>query len=67
MIVSPNKAMQDIGLAPEYTGPILLIIFRTILLAVTIVLGYSKIRWVGDPNLINQVSGFVFPESSRLR
>jgi hypothetical protein len=59
LIVSPNKAMQDIGLAPEYTGPILLIVFRTILLAVTIALGYSKIQWVGDPNLISQVSGFL--------
>jgi hypothetical protein len=51
--------MQDIGLAPEYTGPILLVIFRTILLAVTISLAYSKIQWTGDPNLINQVSGFL--------
>jgi hypothetical protein len=59
LIVSPNKAMQDIGLAPEYTGPILLIVFRTILLAVTISLAYSKIQWAGDPNLISQVSGFL--------
>lgn len=59
LIVSPNKAMQDIGLAPDYTGPILLVIFRIILLAVTIALGYSKIQWAGDPNLISQVTGFL--------
>lgn len=59
VIVSPNKAMRDIGFAPEYTGPIVLVIFRTILLAVTITVGYSKIQWTGDPNLVNQVSGFV--------
>jgi hypothetical protein len=59
LIVSPDEAMQDIGLAPEYTGPILLIIFRTILLAVTIALAYSKIQWAGDPNLISQVSGIL--------
>jgi len=51
--------MQDIGLAPEYTGPMLLIIFRAILLAVTIALAYSKIQWAGDPNLINRVSGLL--------
>jgi len=59
LIVSPNKAMQDIGLAPEYTGPMLLIIFRAILLAVTIALAYSKIQWAGDPNLISRVSGLL--------
>jgi len=59
LIVSPNKAMQDIGLAPEYTGPILLVIMRAILLAVTIALAYSKIQWVGDPDLISQVSGLL--------
>ena len=59
LIFSPNKAMQDIGLAPEYTGPILLVIIRAILLAVTIALAYSKIQWAGDPNLISQVSGLV--------
>lgn len=59
LIVSPNKAMQDIGLAPEYTGPILLVIIRAILLAVTIALAYSKIQWAGDPDLISQISGLV--------
>jgi hypothetical protein len=59
LIVSPNKAMQDIGLAPEYTGPILLIIFRTILLTVTIAFAYSKIQWAGDPNMISQVTGLL--------
>jgi len=59
LIVSPNKAMQDIGLAPEYTGPVLLVILRAILSAVSIALVYSKIQWGGDPYLIIEVSGFV--------
>jgi len=59
LIVSPKKAMQDIGFAPDYTGPILLVTFRTILLAVTIAVGYSKIQWTGDPNLISQATGLL--------
>jgi hypothetical protein len=59
LLVSPHEAMQDIGLTPEYTGPIVILILRTILTILVIAGAYSKMQWAGDPGTIRQVTGIL--------
>jgi hypothetical protein len=59
LVVSPSEAMEDIGLWPEYSGPLLLVIIRTILAGVAISLAYQKIQWTGDSQIISQAQSFI--------
>jgi hypothetical protein len=59
LIVSPTAAMKDIGLAPDYGGPVLLVFLEIILGGVTISLAYQKIEFTGDSQMISQVQGYL--------
>jgi hypothetical protein len=59
VLVSPSEAMKDIGLAPDYGGPVVLVALRIVIVAVAIGLAFSKIRWIGDAALISQVMGIL--------
>lgn len=51
--------MEDIGKAPDYGGPLVLVILRMIIGALIIALAFQKIQWIGDSGIINQVSGIL--------
>ncbi len=59
VIVSPRKAMRDIGFAPEYGGPVIILFLRIIVSTVVLSIAYSKIKWTGDQNIINQVTSLL--------
>lgn len=59
LVVSPSKAMKDIGLCPDYGGPLVLVILEIILAAVTVSLAFQKIQWTGDPQIISQAQNVV--------
>ena len=59
LVVSPSEAMEDIGKAPDYGGPLILAILRMIIGAIAIALAFQKIQWIGDSGIINQVSGIL--------
>jgi hypothetical protein len=59
LIVSPSEAMKDIGLWPEYGGPLVLVILETVLAAATVSLAFQKIQWTGDPQIISQVQNTI--------
>jgi len=59
LVVSPSEAMEDIGKAPDYGGPLILVILRMIIGAIAITLAFQKIQWIGDSGIINQVSGIL--------
>lgn len=59
LVVSPSEAMKDIGLAPDYGGPIFLVILRTIMGIVAISVVFEKFQLVGDSETVSQVWGFV--------
>lgn len=57
VLISPSAAMEDIGLAPDYEGASIVIVFLMILAAVAMVLAFQKIQVVGD--LASQVWSLV--------
>jgi hypothetical protein len=59
LVVSPSAAMKDIGLSPDYAGPVLLVILESILGVVAISLAFQKIQITGDSQMVSQVQGFV--------
>lgn len=59
LIVSPSEAMKDIGLMPDYGGPIVLLILETILMAAAFSLAFQKIQLIGDSQMVSQVSGLL--------
>lgn len=59
LVVSPSEAMKDIGLAPDYGGPLVLVTLRIIIAAVAIAVAFQKIVWTGDSNLTSQVQGIL--------
>jgi hypothetical protein len=59
VVVSPSEAMRDIGLAPEYGGPSLLVILEIILFAASVSLAFQKIQLTGDSQMVSQVSGIL--------
>jgi len=59
LVVSPSEAMKDIGLAPDYGGPLVLVTLRIIIAAVAIAVAFQKILWIGDGNLISRVQGIL--------
>jgi hypothetical protein len=59
LVVSPSDAMKDIGLCPDYGGPLVLVILEIILAAVTVSLVFQKIQWTGDSQLIAQAQSIV--------
>ena len=59
LVVSPSEAMKDIGLAPDYGGPLVLVTLRIIIAAVAIVVAFQKIQWIGDGDLISRVQGIL--------
>lgn len=59
LVVSPSEAMRDIGLAPEYGGPLVLIVLEIILGAAAVSLAFQKIQFTGDSQMVSQVSAFV--------
>ena len=59
LIVSPSEAMEDIGKAPDYGGPMVLVILRMIIGAIAIALAFQKIQWIGDSGIISQASGIL--------
>lgn len=59
LVVSPSETMKDIGLAPDYNGPILLVILKTILGSALLALIFQKIQLIGDPYTISRVWGLV--------
>lgn len=59
LVVSPSEAMKDIGLWPDYGGPLVLVILQIILAGVAISLAYQKIQWTGDSQIIFQAQSIV--------
>ena len=59
LIVSPSEAMKDIGKAPDYSGPLILVILRMIIGAIAVALAFQKIQWIGDSGIISQASGIL--------
>jgi hypothetical protein len=59
LIVSPSEAMKDIGLAPDYSGPMLLVILETIFGSVALALVFQKIQLIGDSQTVSRVWGLV--------
>jgi hypothetical protein len=59
LFLSPSDAMKDIGLAPDYGGPIFLVILKTVLGVTVISVAFEKFQLVGDSQLVSQVWGFV--------
>jgi len=59
LVVSPSEAMKDIGLAPDYGGPLVLVTLRIIIAAVAIAVVFQKILWIGDSSLIGRVQGIL--------
>ena len=59
LLVSPSKAMKDIGVSPEYGGPVVLVILQIILASASVALAYQKIQWTGDPGTISQAQGYL--------
>jgi hypothetical protein len=59
LIVSPSEAMKDIGLWPDYGGPLVLVILEIILAGVTVSLAFQKIQWTGDSQIISQAQNMV--------
>jgi hypothetical protein len=51
--------MKDIGLCPDYGGPLVFVILEIILAGVAISLAYQKIQWTGDSQIISQVQSMV--------
>jgi hypothetical protein len=59
LFVSPSEAMKDIGLFPDYGGPVFLVILKTILGVTVISVAFEKFQLVGDSQTVSQVWGFV--------
>jgi hypothetical protein len=59
LVLSPSEAMEDVGKAPDYGGPLILVILRIIIGAIAIALAFQKIQWIGDSGIISQVSGIL--------
>jgi len=56
VIFSPKEAMEDIGLAPDYEGVIVVFVIWTIISAIGVALTIPKIQFVGpDSDLLNSV------------
>jgi hypothetical protein len=51
--------MEDIGISPDYGGPLVLVILQVILASVSVALAYQKIQWTGDPGIISQAQGIL--------
>lgn len=60
LIFSPSEAMKDIGQAPDYSGPIVLVILRIIITAIGISVVFQKFQLVGDSETVNYVSSAIF-------
>mgnify|MGYP001571275844 CR=1 FL=1 len=60
LIFSPSEAMKDIALAPDYGGPIVLVILRIIITAIGISVVLQKFQLVGDTATINYISSTLF-------
>jgi len=59
LVFSPSEAMGDIGISPDYSGPVVLVILQVILASISVALAYQKIQWTGDPGTISQAQGFL--------
>jgi hypothetical protein len=59
LIFSPSEAMKDIGHAPDYNGPIILVTLKIILSVFALSVALQKIQFVGDSSIVTQVYGFL--------
>lgn len=59
LVVSPSEAMEEIGISPDYGGPLVLVVLQAIIASISIALSYQKIQWTGDPAIISQAQSFV--------
>jgi hypothetical protein len=51
--------MKDIGRAPDYTGPIILVTLKIIVAIVALSVALQKIQLVGDTSIVTEAYGFV--------
>ncbi len=59
LVFSPYEAMKDIGRAPDYGGPIILVTLKIILFVIVLSVALQKIQLVGDSSIVTQVYGFL--------
>jgi len=59
LLISPSEAMQDIALAPDYGGVIILVVLRFIVAAVAVWTVIQKLQLVGPPDRLSIIWGFL--------
>lgn len=59
IIISPSEAMKDIALAPDYGGPLFVVILRMVVAVVAISILFQKFQLVGDSQIVSEVWGII--------
>ena len=60
LVFSPSEAMKDIGQAPDYGGPIVLVILRIMMFSIGIAVVFQKFQLVGDSATVGYASSMIF-------
>jgi hypothetical protein len=57
LLIAPSKAMEDIGLAPDYEGVGVIILLQVVLFIMAILLAFQKMQFVGP--YTSSIMGYV--------
>jgi hypothetical protein len=61
LLISPTKAMEDIGNAPDYGGVVIIIILEAVLAIMSLALVFTKLQIIGPeaPEIMSYVNGIL--------